>query len=65
MRVNLPVKDREEPVHEGDRLISTTDLKGVIKSANKTFCRVAGFTLEELQGKVDFPQYREHPGASF
>lgn len=52
MRVNLPVNDKEVPVHEGERLISTTDLKGVIESANETFSRVAGFTLEELQGKA-------------
>lgn len=52
MRVNLPVTSKEEPVREGDRLISTTNLKGVIESANQTFCRVAGFSLDELQGKA-------------
>ena len=52
MRVNLPVNDREEPVNKGDRLISTTNLKGVIESANETFCRIAGFQLDELRGKA-------------
>ncbi|MDL0433480.1 PAS domain-containing methyl-accepting chemotaxis protein [Marinobacter sp. TBZ242] len=51
MRVNAPVTDREEPVRSEDRLISTTNLKGVIQSANESFCRVAGFSEEELIGK--------------
>ncbi len=52
MRVNKPVTDREEPVRDDDRLISTTDLKGVIQSANEAFCRVAGFDENELRRKA-------------
>ena len=52
MRVNTPVTDREEPVLAEDRLVSTTDLKGVIQSASESFCRVAGFSEAELVGKA-------------
>src|SRR5699024_4389460 len=52
MRVNKPVTNREEPVHADERLISTTNLKGVIQSANTAFCRVAGFSEDELRRKA-------------
>ena len=52
MRVNTPITNREEPVEKDDRLISTTNLKGVIESANDAFCRVAGFSEQELTGKA-------------
>lgn len=32
-------------------MISETDLKGIITTANASFCEVAGFSLEELVGK--------------
>jgi len=51
MRTNLPVTNREEAVPDGTRLISTTNSKGVIESANAAFTRIAGFTMEELAGK--------------
>jgi len=52
MRVNLPVTGREAPVGADERLISTTNLKGVITSANDAFCRVSGFSHDELVGKA-------------
>jgi aerotaxis receptor len=52
VRVNTPITDREVPVQADDRLISTTNLKGVIRSANETFCRIAGFSEDELVGKA-------------
>ncbi|UEX78605.1 methyl-accepting chemotaxis protein [Spiribacter halobius] len=52
MRVNLPVTGRECPVGADERLISTTNLKGVITSANDAFCRVSGFAHEELVRKA-------------
>lgn len=51
MRTNLPVTGREKTYGEDERLISTTNLKGVIQSANDTFVRVSGFSLEELQSQ--------------
>lgn len=52
MRVNLPVTDREQPVPPDTRLISTTNLKGVIESANDAFIRISGFSAEELHRKA-------------
>ncbi len=43
--------DREVEVPDNIQLISTTDLKGQILYANDAFCRVSGFSLEELQSR--------------
>lgn len=51
MKINLPVTQKESPYPKGTNLISTTDLKGIVTSANKAFCDIAGFTEEELVGK--------------
>ncbi|WMS88967.1 methyl-accepting chemotaxis protein [Pleionea litopenaei] len=51
MKKNLPVTDRENTYREDLRLVSTTDLKGIITHANDAFAEVAGFTHEELVGK--------------
>lgn len=51
MRTNLPVTGREETFGADERLISTTNLRGVIQSANETFIRVSGFSQEELEGQ--------------
>ncbi|MFO7858241.1 MAG: PAS domain-containing methyl-accepting chemotaxis protein [Ectothiorhodospiraceae bacterium] len=50
MRVNKPVTEREEPVREDERLISTTNPRGVIQSTNNAFLRVSGFSHDELVG---------------
>lgn len=52
MRVNLPVTDREQPVPFDTRLISTTNLKGVIESANAAFVQISGFSAAELRGQA-------------
>ncbi len=52
MRVNLPVTGRECRIPDGEELVSTTDLKGRITYANKTFIAVSGFSEEELLGKA-------------
>jgi aerotaxis receptor len=52
MRVNLPVTDREQPVPPDTRLISTTNLKGVIESANAAFVQISGFSAAELRGQA-------------
>lgn len=52
MRKNLPVTDREVKIPEGERLISTTDLKGVITYCNDVFVKVAGYEREELIGQA-------------
>jgi len=51
MKVNLPITQVEQfyPAHE--ILVSETDTKGIIKTANAAFCKIAGFTKAELVGK--------------
>ncbi|WP_077531080.1 methyl-accepting chemotaxis protein [Vreelandella utahensis] len=51
MRTNLPITGREETFGPDERLISTTNLRGVIQSANSTFIRVSGFSEDELKGQ--------------
>jgi len=47
----IAVTQTERSYHPDERLISETDLKGVITTANASFCRVAGYAEEELVGK--------------
>ncbi|HLN60292.1 MAG TPA: PAS domain-containing protein, partial [Symbiobacteriaceae bacterium] len=51
MKRNLPVTQVERDYGAGERLISETDLRGIVTTANTSFCEVAGFTQEELVGK--------------
>ncbi|MBT4790830.1 MAG: PAS domain-containing protein [Halobacteriovoraceae bacterium] len=43
--------EKETVVGANDVLISSTDTRGVINFANETFCKIAGYTNEELKGK--------------
>ncbi len=52
MRKNLPVTQREVRMREGGRLITTTDLKGVITYCNDEFAEISGFRREELIGQA-------------
>ena len=52
MRKNLPVTQREVTMPKGGRLISTTDLKGVITYCNDEFVTISGFTRDELIGQA-------------
>lgn len=51
MKKNLPVTQVERDYHAEERLISETDTRGILLTANASFCQVAGFTHEELVGK--------------
>ncbi|PSU36463.1 hypothetical protein C9I99_01610 [Photobacterium lutimaris] len=58
MRSTLTVSATDQPAHnqevtfaEGEQLVSTTDLKGVITYCNAAFCRVAGYSEPELLGQ--------------
>ncbi|MBE0506032.1 MAG: methyl-accepting chemotaxis protein [Marinospirillum sp.] len=51
MKINLPVTQQQKKYEAGVRLISTTDLRGIITFANEDFCKVSGYSLEELVGK--------------
>ncbi|MGB1198853.1 MAG: methyl-accepting chemotaxis protein [Thalassotalea sp.] len=50
-RRNQSIINEEVTFERGEELISTTDKRGVITYANPAFCRVAGFSLDELVGK--------------
>jgi len=52
MRKNLPVTQREVKMRKGGRLITTTDLKGVITYCNEEFVEISGFSREELVGQA-------------
>jgi len=45
------VTHNEKEFLESEQLVSTTDLEGRITYANEAFCRVAGYTLDELIGQ--------------
>lgn len=51
MRKNLPVTQVERQYHAEERLISETDTRGILTTANASFCEVSGFRHEELVGK--------------
>ena len=58
--------DKEVLVAEGEQLVSTTDLRGVITYCNDTFCRIAGFTPEELLGRNhNIVRHKDMPKAAF
>jgi len=42
--------DQEFKFEDG-LIVSSTDLKGIITYANRTFCKIAGYTKQELTGK--------------
>ena len=48
---NQSVIDQEVSFSAQEELISTTDLRGVVTYANEAFCRVAGYSQQELVGK--------------
>ncbi len=50
MRINLPVFNVEQPVPEGEVLVSKTDLKGIVTYCNRIFSEISGFTEAELIG---------------
>lgn len=48
MRVNKPVTHREFILQENDEIVSSSNLRGDIVFCNDTFCRISGFSMEEL-----------------
>jgi len=57
---------REYVLTEEDFLVSQTDEKGIITYANEDFCKVAGYTLEELIGKPhNIVRHPDMPKAAF
>lgn len=62
----MPVTNREVVLPEGQRIISTTDLKGRITYVNQVFCDISGFTEAELLGKAhNIVRHPDVPPAAF
>ena len=58
--------NEEVQFSQSDILLSTTDLDGNVKYANKIFCDVAGYTLDELQGNPhNMVRHPDMPKAAF
>ncbi|MDD2781816.1 PAS domain-containing protein [Sulfuricurvum sp.] len=56
----------EHVLKDTDFLVSQTDSKGKILFANEDFCKVAGYTLEELIGKAhSIVRHPDMPKAAF
>ena len=51
MRRNEPVTNTEVTFASSEKLISSTDLKGIINHCNDDFVKVSGFSREELIGQ--------------
>ncbi|KAF1069929.1 MAG: Aerotaxis receptor [Pseudomonas citronellolis] len=66
MRNNQPVTQRERTFPAEQRLISTTDARGVISYANEAFTDISGFTHEELIGSPhNLVRHPDVPSAVF
>jgi len=51
MRNNGPVSGREVHLSNTEEIVSSSDLKGTILFCNDTFCKISGFSREELLGQ--------------
>lgn len=51
MKDNQPVTQNEVHFSEHDKLVSTTNLKGVITSVSPAFVSISGFSEQELLGQ--------------
>ncbi|MGY0638863.1 MAG: methyl-accepting chemotaxis protein [Paraglaciecola chathamensis] len=67
--MNNPIangNEREVMVEVGEELVSTTDTQGIIQYVNDHFCRVSGFTREELIGQHhNIVRHPDMPKAAF
>ncbi|MEW6981510.1 methyl-accepting chemotaxis protein [Colwelliaceae bacterium 6471] len=63
---NQAVKDVEVTFDKNEKLVSTTDLRGVITYANDIFCKIAGYEANELVGKNhNIVRHPDMPKAAF
>lgn len=66
MRNNQPVTQREKKFAAEQRLISTTDRKGVIRYVNDDFAAISGFSADELIGSAhNLVRHPDVPSAVF
>ncbi|EKP0260236.1 methyl-accepting chemotaxis protein [Aeromonas sobria] len=60
------ITDHEVEVAENLQLVSTTDLQGDITYANPDFCRIAGYSLDEMIGQHhNMVRHPDMPKAAF
>ncbi len=58
--------DQEIDFADDEQLVSTTDMRGIITYANDHFCRVAGYSREELIGRPhNMVRHPDMPKAAF
>jgi aerotaxis receptor len=61
-----PLINEEVRFENTEELVSVTDTRGVVRYANDAFCRVAGFTEDELVGKNhNIVRHPDMPKATF
>ena len=66
MRKTGPVNDTEVTFGPNDQLVTSTTEKGVITFANDTFCRVSGYSHEQLLGQAhNIVRHPDMPAAVF
>ena len=66
MRTNKPVTLIERQVLEGAFIVSSTDLRGIITSANNEFVRLSGFSMDELLGQPhNLVRHPDMPAAAY
>ncbi|MGY3916157.1 methyl-accepting chemotaxis protein [Aeromonas australiensis] len=65
-RRDVHTLDSEVEFSADEQLVSTTDLRGVITYANPAFCRIAGYSVEELVGyNHNLVRHPDMPKAAF
>lgn len=58
--------NQEQKFSSSEILLSTTDLNSHIKYANKNFCKIAGYSLDEMQGNPhNMVRHPDMPKAAF
>ena len=66
MKKNLPVTNHEQEFANDIRIVSTTDLKGVLTYVNDEFINISGFVKDELIGKShNLVRHPDMPPAAF
>lgn len=66
MKNNQPITQNEVLVPPDRKLISSTDLKGVIRHCNQAFVDISGFSRDELIGKAhNVVRHPDMPPAAF
>ncbi len=66
MKTNLPITQKEKDFNAAQRIVSSTNKKGVITFVNDDFIDIAGFTEEELIGQAhNIVRHPDMPQAAF